>query len=148
MVISEKNKELLLKYFNDGNVMIEYGLNYLNGYTHCVNNIKDLNCILENSENYSYIYCYEMLPYLNISEFCRDLKEYGPYVSEKFRPENYKIVSSFYTFKNDYNEEITFAAGTVAKLFACDCKNSLSLGISDTQREFFALTATWEGDAQ
>lgn len=106
MVISEKNKELLLKYFKDGNVMIEYGLNYLDGNTHCVNNINELNCILENSVHYSYIYCYEMLPYMNISEFCSDLKKYGPYVREKFRPENYKIVSSFYTFITDNKEEL------------------------------------------
>lgn len=106
MVISEKSKELLLKYFKDGNVMIEYGLNYLDGNTHCVNNINELNCILKNSENYSYISCYEMLPYMNINEFYSDLKKSGPYVREKFSHENYKIVSSFYTFKTDYDEEI------------------------------------------
>lgn len=106
MVISEKNKELLLKYFKDGNVMIEYGLNYLDGKTHCVSSLNDLNRILENCENYSYIYCYEMLPYMNISEFCGDLKECGPYVREKARPENYIIVSSFYTFITAYKKEI------------------------------------------
>lgn len=82
MVISEKNKELLLKYFNDGNVIIEYGLNYLDGNTHCVDDINDLNRILENSENYSYIYCYEMLPYDNIKDLLNDAKNHGPYVSK------------------------------------------------------------------
>lgn len=106
MVISEKNKELLLKYFKDGNVMIEYGLNYLDGNTHCVSSINDLNRIIENCENYSYIYCYEMLPYMNINELYSDLKKYGPYVSEKFRPNFNKIISKFYTFKTDYNKEI------------------------------------------
>lgn len=65
-----------------------------------------------------------------------------------FKDKNDSLTVKMTCAECDYNEEITFAAGTVAKLFACDCKNSLSLGISDTQREFFALTATWEGDAQ
>ena len=42
MVISEEKKELLRKHFNEDNVIIEYGLNFLDGNTHYVSSIKEL----------------------------------------------------------------------------------------------------------
>lgn len=82
MVISEEKKELLIKHFNEGNVIIEYGLNFLDGKTHYVSNIKELNCILNNSVNYRYICCHELVPYDDIKDLLNDAKNHGPYVSK------------------------------------------------------------------
>lgn len=82
MVISEEKKELLRKHFNEDNVIIEYGLNFLDGNTHYVNSITELNAILDNSENYRYICCHELIPYNNIEDLLKDSKNHGPYVSK------------------------------------------------------------------
>ena len=82
MVISEEKKELLRNHFNEGNVIIEYGLNFLDGNTHYVSNIKELNAILDNSENYRYICCHELVPYDDIKDLLNDAKNHGPYVSK------------------------------------------------------------------
>lgn len=82
MVISEEKKELLRNHFNEGNVIIEYGLNFLDGKTHYVNSIKELNAILDNSENYRYICCHELVPYDDIKDLLNDAKNHGPYVSK------------------------------------------------------------------
>jgi hypothetical protein len=82
MVISEEKKELLRNHFNEGNVIIEYGLNFLDGKTHYVSSIKELNAILDNSENYRYICCHELVPYDDIKDLLNDAKNHGPYVSK------------------------------------------------------------------
>ena len=82
MVISEEKKELLRNHFNEGNVIIEYGLNFLDGKTHYVSSIKELNAILDNSENYRYICCHELEPYDDIKDLLNDAKNHGPYVSK------------------------------------------------------------------
>jgi hypothetical protein len=82
MVISEEKKELLRNHFNEGNVIIEYGLNFLDGNTHYVSSIKELNTILDNSVNYRYICCYEFIPYDDIKDLLNDAKNHGPYVSK------------------------------------------------------------------
>ena len=82
MVISEEKKELLRNHFNEGNVIIEYGLNFLDGKTHYVSNIKELNAILDNSVNYRYICCHELVPYDDIKDLLNDAKNHGPYVSK------------------------------------------------------------------
>lgn len=82
MVISEEKKELLRNHFNEGNVIIEYGLNFLDGKTHYVSSIKELNAILDNSVNYRYICCHELVPYDDIKDLLKDAKNHGPYVSK------------------------------------------------------------------
>ena len=82
MVISEEKKDLLRNHFNEGNVIIEYGLNFLDGKTHYVSSIKELNAILDNSENYRYICCHELVPYDDIKDLLNDAKNHGPYVSK------------------------------------------------------------------
>ena len=82
MVISEEKKELLRKHFNEGNVIIEYGLNFLDGKTHYVSSITELNAILDNSVNYRYICCHELVPYDDIKDLLNDAKNHGPYVSK------------------------------------------------------------------
>lgn len=82
MVISEEKKELLRNHFNEGNVIIEYGLNFLDGKTHYVSSIKELNAILDNSVNYRYICCHELVPYDDIKDLLNDAKNHGPYVSK------------------------------------------------------------------
>lgn len=82
MVISEEKKELLRNHFNEGNVIIEYWLNFLDGKTHYVSSIKELNAILDNSVNYRYICCHELLPYDDIKDLLNDAKNHGPYVSK------------------------------------------------------------------
>jgi hypothetical protein len=82
MVISEEKKELLRNHFNEGNVIIKYGLNFLDGKTHYVSSIKELNAILDNSENYRYICCHELVPYDDIKDLLNDAKNHGPYVSK------------------------------------------------------------------
>ena len=86
MVISEEKKELLRKHFNEDNVIIEYGLNFLDLNTHYVNSIKELNAILDNSENYRYICCHELIPYNDIKDLLERLNLLSEYKENKTIP--------------------------------------------------------------
>ena len=57
-------------------------LNFLDGKTHYVSSIKELNAILDNSVNYRYICCHELVPYDDIKDLLNDAKNHGPYVSK------------------------------------------------------------------
>ena len=96
MVISEEKKELLRKHFNEDNVIIEYGLNFLDGNTHYVSSITELNAILDNSENYRYICCHELIPYNDIKDLLNDAKNHGPYVCKKNNGNTYYLITSIH----------------------------------------------------
>ena len=96
MVISEDKKELLRKHFNEGNVIIEYGLNFLDGKTHYVSSITELNAILDNSENYRYICCHELIPYNDIKDLLNDAKNHGSYVCKKNNGNTYYLITSIH----------------------------------------------------
>ena len=90
MVISEEKKELLRNHFNEGNVIIEYGLD---GNIHYVSSITELNDILDNSENYRYICCHELMPYNDVNDLFKDVKNHGPYV---FKYNDYHNTNEYY----------------------------------------------------
>ena len=97
MVISKEKKELLRKHFNEGsNIIIEYGLSFLDGNTHYVSSIKELNAILDNSENYRYICCNELIPYNNIKDLLNDAKNHGPYICKKNNGKTYYLITSIH----------------------------------------------------
>ena len=96
MVISEEKKELLRSHFNEGNVIIEYGLNFLDGKTHYVSNITELNNILDNSVNYRYICCHELIPYNDIKDLLNDVKNHGSYVCKKNNGNTYYLITSIH----------------------------------------------------
>ena len=96
MVISEEKKELLRKHFNEDNVIIEYGLNFLDGKTHYVSSITELNAILDNSENYRYICCHELIPYNDIKDLLNCVKNHGPYVCKKYNGNTYYLITSIH----------------------------------------------------
>ena len=96
MVISEEKKELLRNHFNEGNVIIEYGLNFLDGKTHYVSSINELNAILDNSENYRYICCHELVPYDDIKDLLNDAKNHGPYICKKNKGNTYYLITSIH----------------------------------------------------
>ena len=96
MVISEEKKELLRNHFNEGNVIIEYGLNFLDGKTHYVSSIKELNAILDNSVNYRYICCHELVPYDDIKDLLNDAKNHGPYICKKNNGNIYYLITSIH----------------------------------------------------
>ena len=96
MVISEEKKELLRKHFNEDNVIIEYGLNFLDLNTHYVNSIKELNAILDNSENYRYICCHELIPYNNIKDLLNDAIIHGSYICKKNNGNIYYLITSIH----------------------------------------------------
>ena len=94
MVISEEKKELLRKHFNEGYAIIEYGLNFLDGNIYYVSNIKELNAILDNSENYRYICCHELMPYNDVKDMLKDAKNHGPYL---FKYNDYYNTNEYYS---------------------------------------------------
>lgn len=108
MVISEEKKELLRNHFNEGNVVIEYGLNFLDGKIHYVSSIKELNDILDNSENYRYICCHELIPYNDIKDLLNDAKNHGPYV---FKYNDYHNTNRYYLITSIH--EVSTCIGVV-----------------------------------
>ena len=96
MVVSEEKKELLRKHFNEDNVIIEYGLNFLDGNNHYVSSITELNAILDNSENYMYICCHELIPYNDIKDLLNDSKNHGPYICKKYNGNTYYLITSIH----------------------------------------------------
>ena len=96
MVISEEKKELLRNHFNEGNVIINYGLNFLDGKTHYVSSITELNDILDNSVNYRYICCHELIPYNDIKDLLKDAKNNGPYICRKNKGNTYYLITSIH----------------------------------------------------